>query len=54
MDLNKDGRISRSEFLRDRLIQDGLCDKETVDAILRNFDRLDTEGYGVLRRRSPP
>jgi len=48
MDVNIDGKISRSEFLRDRLIQDGICDIEALDAILRNFDRLDKDKSGHI------
>jgi hypothetical protein len=48
MDNDGDGRVDRSEFLRDRLIQDGLVDKDAVDAILRNFDRLDKDKNGKL------
>eukprot|EP00931_Biecheleriopsis_adriatica_P008545 TRINITY_DN109702_c0_g1_i1.p1 TRINITY_DN109702_c0_g1~~TRINITY_DN109702_c0_g1_i1.p1 ORF type:complete len:309 (-),score=53.68 TRINITY_DN109702_c0_g1_i1:120-1046(-) len=50
MDLDGDGKIKRSEFLRDRIIQGGLCPAEQVDIILKNFDTLDTKGTGVLNK----
>lgn len=51
MDIDNDGKVSRSEFLRDRLIQDGLCTENAVDAILRNFDALDANRSGMLGKR---
>mmetsp|Transcript_36647 Transcript_36647/g.77893 ORF Transcript_36647/g.77893 Transcript_36647/m.77893 type:complete len:307 (+) Transcript_36647:105-1025(+) len=48
MDADHDGKVSRSEFLRDRLLQDGLVDSEVIDAILRNFDRLDKDKSGYI------
>mmetsp|Transcript_83141 Transcript_83141/g.254143 ORF Transcript_83141/g.254143 Transcript_83141/m.254143 type:complete len:335 (-) Transcript_83141:107-1111(-) len=50
MDSDGDGTVTRSEFLRDRLIQGGICSQEDVDAILSNFDELDVDGSGVLTK----
>jgi len=51
MDKDCDGHVTRDEFLRDRLIQDGLCTQEAIDAILKNFDTLDKDKSGQLTKR---
>eukprot|EP00440_Ansanella_granifera_P021371 gb/GFBE01023201.1/.p1 GENE.gb/GFBE01023201.1/~~gb/GFBE01023201.1/.p1 ORF type:complete len:309 (+),score=73.47 gb/GFBE01023201.1/:1-927(+) len=48
MDADNDGKISRSEFLRDRLIQGGVCAADQIDTILGNFDDLDKNKSGVI------
>eukprot|EP00440_Ansanella_granifera_P048863 gb/GFBE01052941.1/.p1 GENE.gb/GFBE01052941.1/~~gb/GFBE01052941.1/.p1 ORF type:complete len:314 (+),score=82.76 gb/GFBE01052941.1/:1-942(+) len=48
MDLDGDGKIKRSEFLRDRLLQGGLCQADQIDTILKNFDKLDKSGTGFI------
>lgn len=50
MDRDGDGHVTRDEFLRDRLIQDSLCDAEKIDAILQNFDNLDKNKSGTLTK----
>mmetsp|Transcript_56181 Transcript_56181/g.100080 ORF Transcript_56181/g.100080 Transcript_56181/m.100080 type:complete len:304 (+) Transcript_56181:63-974(+) len=51
MDMDGDGKIKRSEFLRDRLIQGKLCTPQQVDSILDNFDQLDKDGNGYLDKK---
>lgn len=48
MDVDHDGQVKRSEFLRDRLIQGGFCDAADIDRILKNFDDLDKSGTGTI------
>jgi len=48
MDVDMDGKIRRSEFLRDRLIQSGMCEAKEIDLILKNFDELDKSGTGTI------
>jgi len=51
MDMDGDGKIRRSEFLRDRIIQGNLCSQAEVDQILANFDQLDKDGNGFLNKK---
>jgi len=48
MDADGDGIVRRAEFLRDRLIQGGLCSAEEIDRILKNFDVLDKDKSGFV------
>jgi hypothetical protein len=48
MDKDGDGKVNRSDFLRDRLIQAGVCEREAIDRILRNFDQLDKNKSGKI------
>jgi len=48
MDQDGDGRVTKLEFLRDRLVQGGLCSADDIDTIFRNFDELDTDHSGIL------
>eukprot|EP00928_Gymnodinium_smaydae_P074992 TRINITY_DN57_c1_g1_i1.p1 TRINITY_DN57_c1_g1~~TRINITY_DN57_c1_g1_i1.p1 ORF type:complete len:335 (-),score=88.52 TRINITY_DN57_c1_g1_i1:45-1049(-) len=51
MDFDGDGKVKRSEFLRDRLIQGGIASAEAIDRILANFDELDKDGSGAVNMR---
>jgi len=50
MDKDGDGKVTKAEFLRDRLIQGGLCKPEDVDAILANFEELDKDKSGLISK----
>eukprot|EP00429_Kryptoperidinium_foliaceum_P006063 CAMPEP_0176016566 /NCGR_PEP_ID=MMETSP0120_2-20121206/7917_1 /TAXON_ID=160619 /ORGANISM="Kryptoperidinium foliaceum, Strain CCMP 1326" /LENGTH=142 /DNA_ID=CAMNT_0017349567 /DNA_START=260 /DNA_END=685 /DNA_ORIENTATION=- len=51
MDTDGDGIVTKLEFLRDRLIQGGVCSAGDIDTILRNFDELDITRTGFLNHR---
>jgi hypothetical protein len=48
MDKDGDGRIKRSDFLRDRLVQGKICEAADIDRILANFDEIDKNNSGVI------
>eukprot|EP01134_Creolimax_fragrantissima_P000318 CFRG0318T1 len=48
MDVNKDGKVEKIEFLIHLLIESHKCDKEDIDEILTVFDSIDVDGDGAL------
>eukprot|EP00746_Dinoflagellata_sp_MGD_P162026 gnl/MRDRNA2_/MRDRNA2_89405_c0_seq1.p1 gnl/MRDRNA2_/MRDRNA2_89405_c0~~gnl/MRDRNA2_/MRDRNA2_89405_c0_seq1.p1 ORF type:complete len:347 (+),score=51.50 gnl/MRDRNA2_/MRDRNA2_89405_c0_seq1:93-1133(+) len=48
MDLDKNGRIGKAEFLHYVLLKEGIIHSDTVDQILDLFETLDADGSGGL------
>eukprot|EP00933_Yihiella_yeosuensis_P032106 TRINITY_DN25687_c0_g1_i1.p1 TRINITY_DN25687_c0_g1~~TRINITY_DN25687_c0_g1_i1.p1 ORF type:complete len:322 (+),score=56.15 TRINITY_DN25687_c0_g1_i1:147-1112(+) len=50
IDKDGDGKITRSEYLRDRIIQANALPAEEVEMILASFDKLDKDGSGAVTK----
>eukprot|EP00405_Crypthecodinium_cohnii_P033991 CAMPEP_0206525906 /NCGR_PEP_ID=MMETSP0325_2-20121206/355_1 /ASSEMBLY_ACC=CAM_ASM_000347 /TAXON_ID=2866 /ORGANISM="Crypthecodinium cohnii, Strain Seligo" /LENGTH=369 /DNA_ID=CAMNT_0054020861 /DNA_START=238 /DNA_END=1344 /DNA_ORIENTATION=- len=48
MDLNNNGSLSRHEFVSYMMVQEGMVDQDSVDALIKVFDAIDVDRNGTL------
>ncbi|KNC87232.1 hypothetical protein SARC_00667 [Sphaeroforma arctica JP610] len=51
MDTDKDGQVSKLEFLIHMLIEQEKCEQEDIDELLQVFGSIDVDGDGVLSQK---